>query len=60
MTTELKNMIALLQKARANYESKCKDADVAQQAYSKAKLDSSVKPKRVQEVNFSLPRCWKL
>ena len=50
VTTELKATIAQLQKAKANYDSKCKDADAAQQAYLKAKSDSNIKPKKVQEV----------
>lgn len=50
VTTDLKNVLALLQKARSNYESKCKDADGMQQAYFKAKQDGNIKPKRVQEL----------
>ena len=50
VTTELKATIAQIQKAKANYDSKCKDADAAQQAYLKAKSDSNIKPKKVQEV----------
>jgi len=49
-TTELKNSIAALQKAKTIYDSKCKDADTAQQAHLKAKQDGNTKPKKVQEV----------
>merc|ERR1712137_875317 len=49
-TTELKNSIAALQKAKTIYDSKCKDADTAQQAHLKAKQDGNTKPKKVQEL----------
>lgn len=51
LTTDLKNTITILQKAKTNYDSKCKDADSAQVAYLKAKQDGNTKPKKVQEVN---------
>jgi hypothetical protein len=49
-TTELSSFITANNKARANYESKCKAADSAQQAVSKAKLDGNIKQKEVTKV----------
>ena len=45
---------ASTQQARANYESKCKAADSAQQAFQKAKLDGNIKPKEVTKVTASV------
>ena len=54
MTNEYKNAIAAMVKAKSYYDLKCKEADIANQALQKAKNDCSIRPKKINEVYFSL------
>lgn len=51
ITNELRACMTALQKAKSNYDSKCKDADAAQQAFQKARSDGNIKPKKLNELN---------
>ena len=50
INTEMKTALALLQKAKANYYAKFKESEAAKLALNKAKADSNVKPKKINEV----------
>lgn len=51
ITNEFRACMTALQKAKSNYDSKCKDADTAQQAFQKARSDGNIKPKKLNELN---------
>ena len=52
MSSEYKAAILHLQKAKANYEVKCKEAESINQSFHKAKNDTNIKQKKLTEVIF--------
>lgn len=57
ITNEFRACMTALQKAKSNYDNKCKDADTAQQAFQKARSDGNIKPKKLNEVRSPCKLC---
>jgi len=56
MTKEFQDVLDALKKSKDNYESKCKDAEKAQQQYEEAKTKGTMKPKDLNKLSASASR----